>query len=112
LLPQADQFPDAAKIIARLHAMVISVDASTDISTHFQAVCDSPADANVLAAALQAGIMYRRYQESQGDPALAKALESVRVNPSGDRLKVDAPVSQAQLSDLIRSHAFAASGSK
>ena len=108
LLPQADQFPDAAKIINRLHAMVISVDTSSDISTHFQAVCDSPADANVLAAALQAGIMYRRYQESQGDPALAKALDGVRVTPSGDRLKVDAPVSKEQVADLIRSHAFAA----
>jgi len=112
LLPQADQFPDAAKIIARLHAMVINVDASTDISAHFQAVCDTPADANVLAAALQAGVMYRRYQESQNDPALAKALEGVRVTPSGDRLRVDAPVSQDQLAQMIRSHAFSVPASK
>ena len=47
--------------------------------------------------------MYRRYQEAQSDPALAGALDQIRVTPSGDRLKIDAPVSQDQLLTLIRS---------
>ena len=59
--------------------------------------------------ALQAGLMYRRYQEAQTNPALAGALDNVRVAPSGDRLKVDAPVSQDQLLSLIATHAFAGS---
>jgi hypothetical protein len=107
LLPQANQFPQAATIIGRMHAMTISVAADSGIDAQFQAVCDSTNDANLLAAALQAGVMYRRYQEAQGHPDLASALDQVSVTPSGDRLKIDAPVSQDQLLGLIRTRAFA-----
>ena len=107
LLPQAGQFPQAATIINRLQAMTINIDADSGVDARFQAVCKSPDDANTLAAALQAGIMYRHYQEGQGDPALASALDQVRVTPSGDRLKIEAPVSQDQLLSLIRTGAFA-----
>jgi len=107
LLPQAGQFPQAAAIINRMHAMTISVAADSGIDAQFQAVCDSPNDANLLAAALQAGVMYRRYQSAQDQPALASALDQVQVTPSGDRLKIDAPVSQDQLMSLIRTRAFA-----
>ncbi len=107
LIPQASQFPQAATIINHIRAMTISADVDHGIDTHFQAVCASPDDANLLAAALQAGLMYRRYQEAQSHPDLAGALDQVRVGPSGDRLKVDAPVSQDQLVNLIRTRAFA-----
>jgi hypothetical protein len=107
LIPQANQFPQAAAIIKRIRAMTISVDADEGVDTHFQAVCSSPDDANLLSAALQAGLMYRRYQESQSNPDLAGALDQVRVGPAGDRLKVDVPVTQDQLLALIRTHAFA-----
>jgi hypothetical protein len=107
LLPQAGQFPQAATIISRMQAMTISVESDSGVDTHFQAVCNSTDDANLLAAALQAGVMYRRYQESHDHPDLAGALDQISVQPSGDRLKVDAPVSQDQLLSLISSHAFA-----
>lgn len=107
LIPQANQFPQAAAIIKRIRAMTISVNAEDGVDTHFQAVCNSPDDANLLSAALQAGLMYRRYQESQSNPDLAGALDQVRVAPAGDRLKVDVPVTQDQLLALIRTHAFA-----
>ena len=107
LIPQANQFPQAAAIIKRIRAMTISVNAEEGVDTHFQAVCNSPDDANLLSAALQAGLMYRRYQESQSNPDLAGALDQVRVSPAGDRLKVDIPVTQDQLLALIRTHAFA-----
>jgi len=106
LIPQASQFPQAATIISRISAMTILIEADSGIDAHFQAVCSSTDDANLLAAALQAGLMYRRYQEAQDHPDLAGALDEVRVAPSGDRLKVDAPVSQDQLLSLIRTHAF------
>lgn len=109
LLPQANQFPQAASIIDRLHAMTIQIEADSGVDAQFQAVCGSTEDANLLAAAMQAGLMYRRYQESQSDPALAGALDSVSVAPSGDRLKVNAPISQDQLLSLIHTRAFAAS---
>jgi hypothetical protein len=107
LIPQANQFPQAASIIKRIRAMTISVNADEGVDTHFQAVCSSPDDANLLSAALQAGLMYRRYQESQSNPDLAGALDQVHVGPAGDRLKVDVPVTQDQLLALIRTHAFA-----
>ncbi|HWG58053.1 MAG TPA: hypothetical protein VN661_03310 [Candidatus Acidoferrales bacterium] len=108
LLPQANQFPQAAEIVKRLKAMTIGVDASNGVDAHFQAICSSSQDANVLAAALQAGVMYRRYQETQSNPALADALNGVHITPSGDRLTVDAPVTQDQLITLIHSHALSA----
>ena len=108
LVPQASQFPQAAAIIGRMHAMIININADDGVDAHFQAVCDSVDDANLLSAAMQAGLMYRRYQEAQTNPALAKTLDQVRVTPSGDRLKVDAPVSQEQLMSLIQTKAFAA----
>jgi hypothetical protein len=107
LLPQANQFPQASQIMSRMQAMTISVDANSGVDAHFKAVCSSPADANVLSAALQAGIMYRRYQEGQQNQALSSALDEVRVTPSGDHLNVEIPLSQDQLVSLIRSRAFA-----
>jgi hypothetical protein len=109
LVPQASQFPQAATIIDRLRAMTINISADSGVDAHFQAVCSSPDDANLLAAALQAGLMYRRYQEASTDPALAGALDNVRVSPAGDRLKIEAPVSQDQLLTLIRTGAFTTS---
>jgi len=107
LLPQANQFPQAATIINRMQAMTIAVNADSGVDAHFQALCSSPDDANLLSAALQAGIMYRRYQEAQTNPAFATALDQVRVTPSGDRLNVEIPVSQDQLLSLIHSRVFA-----
>ncbi len=109
LVPQASQFPQAATIIERLQAMTIIIDADSGVDAKFQAVCNSPDDANLLAAALQAGLMYRRYQEAQNGSALAGALDGVSVAPSGNRLKIDAPVSQDQLLSLIRSGALTTS---
>ena len=109
LVPQASQFPQATAIINRMQAMTINVQADSGLDAQFQAVCGSSDDANTLAAALQAGIMLRRYQEAQSEPDLAAALDHVSVSESGDRLKVDAPVSQDQLLSLIRSKALATS---
>ena len=107
LLPEATQFPQAAPILGRIRAMIITVSADSGIDAHFQAVCSTPDDANLLAAGLQAALMMRRYQEAQDHPDLAGALDQVRVSPTGDRLKIDAPVSQDQLLSLIKTRAFA-----
>ena len=109
LVPQASQFPQAAAVMARIHAMIISVNADSGIDVQFQAACDSVDDANMLGAAMQAGVMYRRYQEAQSNPDFARALDHVRVTPTGDRLKIDAPVSQDELMSLIRTKALAPS---
>jgi len=107
LIPQANQFPQAVAIINRLHAMTINFDADSGLTARFQAVCDSVDDANLLSAALQAGLMYRRYQEAQNNPDFARLLDSIQVQPSGDRLKVNASMSEEQISSLIRTRVFA-----
>ena len=109
LIPQASQFPQAAAIMDHIRAMTITVDADSGVDARFQAVCASTDDANLLAAALQAGLMYRRYQEASTNPTLAGALDQVRIAPSGDRLKVEAPINQDQLLSLIRNGAFTTS---
>ena len=109
LIPQASQFPQAAAMINRIKAMMFSAKADDGVEADFQAQCASPDDANLLSAAIQAGLMYRRYQEAQSQPDLAGALDRVQVSSAGDRLKVNAPVSQDQLLGLIRSRALAAS---
>lgn len=108
LIPQANQIPEAAKVVNRMQAMTIDVEADSGIDAHFQAVCGSVDDANLLGTALQAAVMYRHYQEAQTNSPLAAALDQVRVTPSGDRIKVDAPVTQDQLLSLIQSKAFSA----
>jgi hypothetical protein len=108
LLPQMSQFPQATVMLQRLRAMTISVSADNNIDAHFQTLCATTDDANLLGAALQAGILYRRYQQAQSQPELANALDQVRVTPSGDRLKIEIPLSQDQLLSLIHTRAFAA----
>ncbi len=108
LLPEASQFAQASPILNRVRAMTITVTADSGIDAHFQAVCSSTDDANLLAAGMQAALMMRRYQEAQAHPDLAGALDQVRVSPAGDRLKIEAPVSQDQLLSLIKTRAFAA----
>jgi hypothetical protein len=108
LLPEASQFAQAAPLVNRIRAMTITVDADKGIDAHFQAVCNSTDDANLLAAGMQGALMMRRYQEAQDHPDLAGALDQVQVSPAGDRLKVNAPVSQDQLLSLIKTRAFAA----
>jgi hypothetical protein len=107
LLPEASQFAQAAPIVGRIKAMTITVDADKGIDVHFSAVCSTPDDANLLAAGMQGALMMRRYQEAQGHPDLAGALDQVRIAPSGDRLKIELPVTQDQLLSIIKSRALA-----
>jgi len=108
LLPEASQFAQASPILSRVRGMTITVSADSGIDAHFQAVCSSADDANLLAAGMQGALMMRRYQEAQDHPDLAGALDQVRVSPAGDRLKIEAPVTQDQLLSLIKTRAFAA----
>ncbi|MGB7175066.1 MAG: hypothetical protein WBD23_16070, partial [Candidatus Acidiferrales bacterium] len=107
LLPQASQFPQAAAILNRIHNMEIHVEADDGIDAKFQAVCDTPDDANQLAAMMQGGLVMRRFQIQQSNPDLANTLANVTVSPSGDSLNVDVPVSEDQIGALIRSKTFA-----
>jgi len=107
LAPEISQFPEAAKLVSRLQSLILHFDASSGVDGHFQAVCGSTEDANTLAQLLQAGFLYRRYQESQSNPELAQLFDQARVTPSGDRVDLRMSLSEDQMSTLIRRNTFA-----
>lgn len=106
LLPEVAQGTQSTQLFNKIHAMIISVDASSGIQTQFESVCASPEDANNLAALLQAGILYRRYQANQSNPELAKLLDQAQVSPRGDRLDLSLQLTEAQLVQLIQQNTF------
>jgi hypothetical protein len=107
LAPEAAQFPDSPKLVGKIRSLLITVDADRTIDARFQAVCETPDDANVLAALLQAGVLYRRYQENAANPELAKTLDEVRITPRGDRLDLRLSLSEEQMQALLRRNTFA-----
>jgi hypothetical protein len=106
LVPEATRFPEATQLVAKIHALVINVDASSGLDARFQAVCNSPEDANTFAALLQAGLLYRRYQEGQTNPELAQLLDSARITPRGERLELRLALTDEQMLALIRRNTF------
>lgn len=107
LAPEVEQFPEAAKLVARMQNLIINVDASGSIDGKFQAVCGSTEDANTLGQLLQAGFLYKRYQAQQENPELAQLLDQARVTPAGDRVTIRLSLSDDQITTLIRKNTFA-----
>jgi len=107
LIPEAAQFPDAARLVAKMRAMIISIQAERGLDARFQTVCATTEDANLFNALLQAGLLYRKVQESETNPDLARALDDVRINAAGDRLDVRIAVSEELLTSLLRRNTFA-----
>jgi hypothetical protein len=107
LAPEVGQFPEAAKLVARMQNMIINVDASSGIEGKFQAVCGSTEDANALGQLLQAGFLYKRYQAQKDNPDLAQLLDQARVTPAGDRVTLRMSLSDDQMTSLIRKNTFA-----
>jgi len=107
LAPEVQQFPEAAKLVARMQNMIINVDASSGVDGKFQAVCGSTEDANTLGQLLQAGFLYKRYQAQKDNPDLAQLIDQARVTPGGDRLTIRMSLSDDQITTLIRKNTFA-----
>jgi hypothetical protein len=107
LAPEVEQFPEAAKLVARMQNLIINVDASSGIEGKFQAVCGSTEDANTLGQLLQAGFLYKRYQAQKENPELADLLDQARITPAGDRVTLRMSLSDDQMTALIRKNTFA-----
>ena len=107
LTPAAAQFPQAAPLLSTMKSMIISFEAGSGVSAHFQAVCATVDAANTLAALLQAGLMYQKYQAQSSNPDLAQLLDQTTVAPSGDRLDLRLNLTDDQLNALIRRNTFA-----
>ena len=106
LAPEVQQFPDAAKLVGRMNAMIISATADSGLSGKFQAVCGSTEDANTLSQLMTAGLMYKKYQ-TKDNPDLGQLLDQASVSPSGDRVVIRLAVSDDQMTDLIKKNTFA-----
>lgn len=106
LAPEVEQFPEAAKLVSKMHNMLINVNASSGIDGKFQAICGSPEDANTMAQLLQAGLLYKRYQ-AKDNPDMADMLDKARVAPSGDRIIVNLTLTDDQMAALIKHNTFA-----
>lgn len=106
LAPEVQQFPDAAKLVDRMQAMLITATASSGVDAKFQAVCGSTEDANTLSQLMTAGLMYKKYQ-TKDNPDLGQLLDQTNVSPSGDRVVIRMNVSDDQMSSLIRRNTFA-----
>ena len=106
LAPEVQQFPEAAKLVGRMHNMLINVNAGSGIDGKFQAICGSTDDANTLAQLVQAGFLYKRYQAGKDNPELADMLDQAHITPSGDRVILSMTLSDDQMSSLIRHNTF------
>jgi hypothetical protein len=107
LAPEVQQFPEAAKLVARMQNMLININASGGIDGKFQAVCATTEDANTMSQLIQAGFLYKRYQASKDNPDLADMLDQARVVPSGDRVILSMALSSDQMTALIKHNTFA-----
>jgi len=107
LAPEVQQFPEAAKLVQRMDAMLITITASSGIEGKFQAECATPDDANTLSQLMQAGLMYKRFQSAKDNPDLAQLLDQATVTPSGERVVIRLSLSDSQMTALIRRNTFA-----
>ena len=107
LAPEVEQFPEAAKLVARMQNLIINVDADSGINGKLQAICGSTEDANTLGQLLQAGFLYKRYQAQKENPELADLLDQARITPAGDRVTLNMSLSDEQMTALIRKNTFA-----
>lgn len=106
VLPQATQFPQANKLLARLNGLVISIQGSSDLELHFQLISSSPEDSATISQFLQAGILLRQFEARDSDPDLAALLSSVRVTPNGEGLEVSLALTSEQVTSLIKQNIF------
>jgi hypothetical protein len=106
LAPQTTEFPQAQQIASKLRALTIEITAGSSVQAYFEAVCASPDEASALAALLQAGLLYQRYQVTNSNPHMAAMLDQAEVTPSGDRLDVTLGLTDDQAVGLIQLSTF------
>lgn len=107
LAPEVQQFPEAAKLVQHMEAMLITITASSGVEGKFQAVCATPDQANTLSQLMQAGLMYKRFESAKDNPDLAQLLDQANVTPSGERVVIRLSLSDSQMTALIRRNTFA-----
>jgi hypothetical protein len=98
LLPEASQFPGADALLSRVKSMTVTVDADSGLDAKVTPICGSASDALTLAQLLQAGLLFKRYQQAQTNPDMARVIDATSVSADGDHLKIHTQLSD----DLVR----------
>jgi hypothetical protein len=106
LLPEAAQFPGADALFARVKSMTVEVQADSGLDAQVTPVCGSTNDALTLAQLLQAGLLYKRYQQAQSNPDLAQVIDATTVSADGDHLKIRMQISSDLLHALLERGTF------
>jgi hypothetical protein len=107
LVPQASQFPQAADLLTKVNALLITVQGSGTIEADFHAICATSQDATTISQLMQAGLMMERYQAGQSNPDLAHMLDSAKILPNSEKLDISFALTESQITALIRSNTFA-----
>ncbi len=69
--PDLEQFEAAQSPIRRMQNLIVTMDAEDSLDGELQAICGSTNDANLLAVAIQAGLLLKRYLNGQKNADLA-----------------------------------------
>jgi hypothetical protein len=108
LAPEVSQFSAATSLLGNLKSLVTTVDSSSGMEIHLQLACGSPSDSLFLSQMLQAGLLLRKYQAGQEQPALTRLLDQTTVTPHGPFLDISIEASNDDASNLIAESVFAA----
>lgn len=103
LLPQAAQTPQAAVLLDRIQSMEFDVTDEGRLSAQVEIVCSSRADAVVLTALLQAGIVYREHDSAQDGSQPSSIFDEIRVTANVRNVEIEIPIGTDQLDSALRS---------
>jgi hypothetical protein len=106
MIPEADQFPQAGKLFAKITGLAVRVHGSDETQADFDLLANSPEDSWNLSAMLQGGLLLRQFQARQDDATLSKILDTVRIAPVGNSLNISMSFSSDQLVGLIQHNVF------
>jgi len=106
MLPETSQFPGAAALLGRVKSMTVTMQMDSGMDVQVTPQCGSPGDALTMAQLLQAALVFERYQASNGNPDLARAIDATSVSADGDHLKVHTQLSDDLLLTLLQKNAF------
>jgi hypothetical protein len=105
LVPEAANFPGAAKLISKMQNMAISIAGDDDLHAELD-VSAAPEDAASLTQLMQAGLLFRQFQASQDDPQFAKILQNVTIVPAGPGIQITFDITSDQMVSLIQHNTF------
>lgn len=105
-LPEAAQFPGADALLSRVKSMTVKVDADHGLDAQVTPICGSTGDALTLAQLLQAGLLFKRYQQAESNPDMAKLIDATSVSADGDHLRIHTQIPDDLLRALLERGAF------